>query len=115
MAPAGACSCRSRAGARGRRPPRPPATPRPEAPPPSPYKWHISANARLAVPLGATPPNLSSVGYGGGIQIARALVDAGRMRFGVGADFAYQRIPHASDEFLAHTTFAALAILDGIF
>jgi hypothetical protein len=37
------------------------------------------------------------------------------MRLGVGADFAYQRIPHASDEFLSHTTFAALLVLDGIF
>ena len=93
----------------------PPGHHEPEAPPPSPLKWHISANARLAVPLGPTPPNLASVGYGGGIQIARALIDVGRMRFGVGSDFAYQRIPHASDEFLSHMTFSALGILDGIF
>lgn len=93
----------------------PPGHREPEPPPPSPYKWHIAAHARLAVPLGATPPNLAPVGYGGGVQITRALVDVGRMRFGLGGDFAYQRIPHANDEFLSHMTFAALAVLDGIF
>ncbi len=93
----------------------PPGHHEPEPPPPSPLKWHVSANARLAVPLGATPPNLASVGYGGGVQLTRALVDLGRMRFGVGGDFAYQRIPRSTDEFLSHMTFAALAVLDGIF
>jgi hypothetical protein len=93
----------------------PPGHHEPVAPPPSPLKWHISANARLAVPLGPMPPGLAAVGYGGGVQIARALVDVGRMRFGVGGDFAYQRIPHATDEFLSHMSFSALAILDGIF
>jgi hypothetical protein len=93
----------------------PPGHQEPAPPPPSPFKWHISANARLAVPLGTMPPNLAPVGYGGGVQISRALVEAGRMRFGVGGDFAYQRIPHASDEFLSHMTFAALAVLDGWF
>jgi hypothetical protein len=93
----------------------PPGKREPEPPPPSPLRWHIAANARLAVPLGTTPPNLAPVGYGGGVQVTRALVDVGRMRFGIGGDFAYQRVPHASDEFLAHTTFAALAVLDGIY
>lgn len=93
----------------------PPGQREPEPPPPSPYKWHLAANARLVVPLGATPPNLASVGWGGGVQLTRALVDLGRMRFGVGGDFGYQRIPHASDEYLSHMTFAALAVLDGIF
>ena len=93
----------------------PPGHHEPEPPPPSPLRWHISANARLAVPLGTTPPNLAPVGYGGGIQMTRALVDFGRMRFGVGADFAYQRIPRSTDEFLSDMTFAALLVLDGIF
>ncbi len=93
----------------------PPGKQEPELPPPSPLKWHLSANARLAVPLGNLPANLAPVGYGGGVQLTRALVDVGRMRFGVGGDFAYQRIPRASDEYLSHSTFAALAVLDGIF
>ncbi|MGZ3425576.1 MAG: hypothetical protein ACXVCV_02955 [Polyangia bacterium] len=93
----------------------PPGKSEPPPPPPSPLKWHVAVDARLAVPLGTVPPNLAPVGYGGGVQITRALVDVGRMRFGVGADFAYQRIPQASDEFLSHMTFAALAVLDGIF
>ncbi len=93
----------------------PPGQHEPEAPPPSPLKWHLAANARLVVPLGATPPDLAPVGWGGGVQLTRALVDLGRMRFGVGADFAYERVQHSSDEFLSHMTFAALAVLDGIF
>ena len=93
----------------------PPGHHEPEEPPPSPLKWHVSANARLAVPLGTVPAELASVGYGGGIQLTRALVDFGRMRFGVGADFAYQRIPHSTDDFLSDMTFAALLVLDGIF
>ncbi len=93
----------------------PPGKHEPEAPPPSPYKWHIAVDARLAVPLGAVPPNLAPVGYGGGVQITRALIDVGRMRLGVGTDFAYQRIPQSTDEFLSQMTFAALAVLDGIF
>jgi opacity protein-like surface antigen len=93
----------------------PPGKREPEAPPPSPLKWHISVNARLAVPLATVPPDLAPVGYGGGVQVTRALLDIGRMRLGVGADFAYQRIPDSTVEFLAHTTFAALVVLDGIF
>ena len=79
----------------------PPGQHEPEPPPPSPCSWHIAVNARLAVPLGTIPPNLAPVGYGGGIQITRALIDFGRMRLGVGTDFAYQRIPHSTDEFLS--------------
>ena len=93
----------------------PPGRHEPEPPPPSPLKWHLAANARLAVPLGSTPPDLAPVGWGGGVQLTRALIDLGRMRFGVGGDFAYQRIQHSSDEFLSHMTFAALLVLDGIF
>lgn len=93
----------------------PPGRHEPEPPPPSPLKWHLAANARLVVPLGSTPPDLAPVGWGGGVQLTRALIDLGRMRFGVGGDFAYQRIQHSSDEFLSHMTFAALLVLDGIF
>jgi hypothetical protein len=92
----------------------PPGQHEPAAQPPSPYKWHVAVDARLAVPLGTMPPDLAPVGYGAGVQITRALVDVGRMRFGVGGDFAYQRIPDStSDHFLSHMTFAALAVLDG--
>ena len=93
----------------------PPGHTEPEPPPPSPYKWHIAVDARLAVPLGTTPPDLAPVGYGAGVQVTRALLDVGRMRLGIGGDFAYQRIPHSNDEFLSHMTFAALLVLDGIF
>jgi hypothetical protein len=93
-------------------------------PPPSPYRWHIDVEAQLVAPLGARPPSLPPVGWGAGVQLSRALVDLGRMRFGLGARFAYQRVQHDimstipfgdTQEFLSHMTFAGLLILDGIF
>ena len=93
----------------------------PEPPPPSPYKWHVAVDARLGVPL-QTPPTIPSVGWGAGVQVTRALIDFGRGRFGVGADFGYQRFQSGYDvtvppehPFLSHMTFAGLLVLDGIF
>lgn len=96
----------------------------PEPPPPSPLKWHIAVDARLAVPLASPPPSLPPVGWGAGVQLTRALVGFGRGRFGVGADFAYERLQHeqqalvpfgATTQSLSHMTFAGLLVLDGIF
>jgi hypothetical protein len=93
-------------------------------PPPSPYRWHIAVEAELVAPLAALPPSLPPVGWGAGLQVSRALVDIGRMRFGLGASFAYHRvqdnimskIPFGSvEQYDAHMTFAGLLILDGIF
>jgi hypothetical protein len=92
--------------------------------PPSPIKWHIAVDGRLAVPMGSLPPALPGVGWGAGVQITRAIVDLGHgLRFGLGADFAYLRVEHdrgtpgygAHLQFLGHTTFAALVVLDGIY
>jgi hypothetical protein len=95
----------------------------PVEPPPSPYKWHLAADARVVVPLSAPPPALPQVGWGAGIQLTRALADLGRLRFGLGADFAYLRVEHTHQkplglddkQLLANTTFAGLLVLDGIF
>jgi hypothetical protein len=93
-------------------------------PPPSPYRWHIGVDAQLVAPLGARPPSLPSVGWGAGVQLSRALVDLGRLRFGLGASFGYHRVQHDitttipfgdTQEFLSHMTFAGLLVLDGIF
>jgi hypothetical protein len=93
-------------------------------PPPSPYKWHASVDADLVVPLGTRPGALPPVGWGAGVQLSRALVDVGRLRFGVGASFAYRRVQHDvkttipfgdTQQFLSHMTFAGLLMLDGIF
>jgi len=96
----------------------------PEPPPPSPLKWHIAVDARLAVPLGARPAGLDiPVGWGAGVQITRALVNFGNLRFGLGADFAYQRVQDSHKntismndlpEDLSHMTFAGLLVFDGI-
>jgi hypothetical protein len=81
-------------------------------------KWHLAFGPRLAVNLGQNPQNLPGIGYGGGLQVTRALVPVGRMRFGLGFDFSYDRFEQAraaGTQFLSHASFAALAVLDGIF
>jgi hypothetical protein len=101
----------------------PPGKHEPEPPPPSPLKWHVAVDARLAVPLAGGPTGLPPVGWGAGVALSRALVDFGRLRLGVGADFAYQRVQHDKEtsipfgptqQFLSHMTFAALFVVDGI-
>jgi hypothetical protein len=95
----------------------------PVEPPPSPLKWHIAVDARVVVPLATPPSALPPVGWGAGIQMTRALVDLGRLRFGLGADFAYLRLEHThkkplipdDKQLLGNTTFAGLLVLDGIF
>jgi hypothetical protein len=93
-------------------------------PPPSPYKWHIAVEAELVAPLADLPATLPRVGWGAGVQLSRALVDVGRLRFGLGASFGYHRVqdnitshvPFGSvEQFVSHMTFAGLLMLDGIF
>jgi hypothetical protein len=111
------------------RPPHEPGMPQPE-PPSGPTreeqakqpKWHIAVAPHLNFLLGDRVPDLPLLGYGGGIQVARALIPIGRARFGVGADFGYDRFQHdlktssftSGTQFVAHATFAAMAVLDGI-
>jgi hypothetical protein len=101
----------------------PPGHERPP-PPPSPYRWHVGVDADLVVPLAPLPPSLPQYGWGAGVQLQRALVDLGRLRFGLGATFAYRRVQHDktsmlpyadNQQFMSHMTFAGLLILDGIF
>jgi hypothetical protein len=74
------------------------------------------------LPIGDAPAGLT-VGYGGGVRLHAALLPLGPLRFGVGVQFAYDRLsrdkPGASvtstTQALSHATFAALAILDGLF
>jgi hypothetical protein len=111
------------------RPPHQPGMPQPE-PPSGPTreeqakqpKWHIAIAPHLNFLLGQRVPDLPLLGYGGGVQVARALVPFGRARFGVGADFGYDRFQHevktsmfsSGTQFVGHATFAAMAVLDGI-
>jgi hypothetical protein len=84
-----------------------------EAPP----KWHLSVDPRLAVRFGGG--TLPRIGYGAGVEASRALVDVGPLRFGVGLAFGYHRfahdLPSGESEAVSHMTFAARAVLDGIF
>lgn len=98
----------------------PPGHHEPELPPPSPLKWHVAADARIPIPI-REPQSLPSVGWGAGAQITRALIDLGRIRFGVGADFGYSRISSsgsvATPDFSHHLgemTFAGLLVFDAI-
>ncbi|MDB4970011.1 MAG: hypothetical protein JWN44_5700 [Myxococcales bacterium] len=98
----------------------PPGKTEPEAPPPSPLKWHIGADGRAPIAF-RVPPGLPTVGWGAGAQVTRALIDLRRIRFGAGLDFGYARFspdfvvrqPDTSHH-LAHMTFAAIAVFDAI-
>jgi hypothetical protein len=97
----------------------PPGHSEPEAPPPSPLKWRIAADGRPSIAL-HEPNGLPTVGWGAGVQVTRALIDFGRLRFGVGADFGYERfgdLTFSEPDFshhLAFMTFAGLLVLDAM-
>lgn len=107
------------------RPPRQPGMPQPkeaqqrEADSKLP-KWHIAVAPHLNFLFGDT--GLPLIGYGGGVQVTRALLPLGRGRFGIGADFAYDRFSHdvknnsnpGASESVSHATFAAMVVVDGI-
>lgn len=90
-----------------------------------PPKWRVAVHPRLAVRTGDNPAGLPRIGYGAGVQVFRALVDVGPLRFGLAADFAYDRFSqfHSTGSFgqppgeqaLSHSTFAISAVFDGIF
>jgi hypothetical protein len=64
------------------------------------------------VRFGSAPADIPVLGYGGGVSMVRALLPFGRIfRLGVGADVAYDRLP-GPHQFVAHATFAALAVVD---
>jgi hypothetical protein len=86
--------------------------------PPEEPKWHIAIAPRLAIRLGNAPDGTPLLGLGGGVQIHRALVPLGRvLRFGVGFDFAYDRVFRSADvgtQQLAHATFAGVLVFDAL-
>jgi hypothetical protein len=81
-------------------------------------KWHIAVAPHFNVLLAEPLKGLPRYGYGAGVQVTRALVPIGRARFGVGADFAYDRFSFedvgTKAEYVSHATFAAMLVLDGI-
>jgi hypothetical protein len=82
-------------------------------------KWNVSVKPRLVVLLGEGPPGLPLVGYGGGVSIGRALATVRRIRFGLAAAFAYDRVSRSDDlghdQSLSHASFAIAAQFDAIF
>jgi hypothetical protein len=86
--------------------------------PPDQPRWNITVAPRLTLALGTLPGGLPHVGLGGGVQVHRALVALGRvLRFGVGFDFAYDRVFHDTStgtQELAHATFAGVLVLDAL-
>lgn len=101
----------------------PPGKEAPWEPPHPAEKNHIAVYGGVAVPMGSQLPGVPSVGFGAGVQLSRALVDVGRMRFGVGFDFGYLNAgPITPTSTLSPTptavsnwNFALLGVLDGIF
>jgi hypothetical protein len=91
----------------------------PKEPPP---KWRLSIDPRLAVELGGTS-GLPRVGYGAGGEFSRALVQLGRLRFGVGFSFGFERFSHdkaalggaMGSESMTLMTFAARGVFDALF
>jgi hypothetical protein len=83
-------------------------------------KWHIAVAPHMNVLY--SDIGIPRVGFGAGVQVTRALVPIGPARFGVGADFAYDRFQHdvktsmftSDTEFVAHATFAGLLVVDAI-
>jgi len=81
-------------------------------------RWRIAVAPRLVIRLGDAPAGTARIGLGGGVQVHRALLALGRvLRFGVGFDFAYDRVFRSVDlgtQQLAHATFAAVLVLDAL-
>jgi hypothetical protein len=90
----------------------PTTPPSQNAPGEAPAKWHVSIAPHLVVRFGAAPAGIPVIGYGGGVSFARALFRfARRLRFGVGAEVGYDRLP-GDAHFLAHATFAGTLFVD---
>jgi hypothetical protein len=90
----------------------------PKLPPDLP-RWMIAVSARMALPVGTPPADLPNIGLGGGVTVHRALVPLGRwLRFGVGFDFAYDRVFKDLGIYgtaqLAHATFAGVGVFDAL-
>jgi hypothetical protein len=92
-------------------PPPPPESPQgPEAPP----KWHVAIAPHLTVRFGSAPMNIPTIGYGAGVSFVRALVPfAGAARFGIGADFTYDRFP-GDATWVAHAGFVGMLVVDAL-
>jgi hypothetical protein len=97
-----------------------------EGPPVKPYPkpWLLTLDASLPFTLGTVSPTLPPVGWGASLSIARALLNFGRLRLGIGAQFGYQRLQHEKHsevvfgdltQSVADTTFAGMLFADGIF
>jgi hypothetical protein len=85
--------------------------------------WHLSVDGRIAVLLGSDAAGVARVGYGAGVEVSRALLFWGPLRFGVGAAFGYQRFTQDLDQnlfappfqrSLSHVTFVARGVLDAL-
>ena len=88
-----------------------------------PKPWLLTVDASLPFTLGTVSPTLPPVGWGAGLSIGRAVINAGHTRLGFGVHFDYQRLQHEKSsevrfgdltQSLAHTTFSGFLFGDGI-
>jgi hypothetical protein len=104
------------------RPPPPPSKPITPEFRDIPQRYELAASARLTFRIGDGPDGLPQLGFGGGVRFHAALVRLGRVRLGVGAHFAYDKISRDTSSIivapttqqLTHATFAAVAVADAL-
>lgn len=94
------------------------------APAPTPPPWHIAIDFRLVASLDEVSATLPRVGWGGGLNLSRAVFHRGPLRFGLGIDFAYNNIENSkqivapetgnSRHYLSHATIAPQIVMDSI-
>jgi hypothetical protein len=85
--------------------------------------WYIGVGLRGDFRLGAGSDQLPQFGWGGVVEAERAIVHLGPLRFGIGAEFSYDRfaqdklpagtkITQSDVQFVSHSVFAAHLLLD---
>jgi hypothetical protein len=85
-------------------------------------RWNLALSPRLVLRLGSGPAGLPVVGWGGGVRLHAALMQLGPLRFGVGAQFAFDKVARdkptqvliftSTTQQLAHATFGAVIVMD---
>lgn len=95
----------------------------PNATPDKPPRWNLGVGPSLSFLLGDPPSGVPAVGYGAAVRLHLALWPLGPLRLGAGVHFNYHHLSREkpgvtfgpTTQAVAHASFKALAILDGLF
>ncbi|HZS40856.1 MAG TPA: hypothetical protein VFF06_28680 [Polyangia bacterium] len=80
-----------------------------------PPKWNLGVGPRLSILLGDSAAGVPQVGYGVTLRLHFSFLKLGPLRLGAGFHFAHDRFSGAGATTVAHSTFAVLAVIDGLF